>query len=79
LQIVTQSTLAVGQRLLKLRKDLCPTALVFGTFVAAQVGLELTGFAPHQKAGQQSKDEPYDQGKRDFCHDLSFDYGYIQP
>jgi hypothetical protein len=48
---------------------------VLGAFVGAQVSLELAGFAPHQKAGQQSKDEPYDQGKRDFCHDLAFDYG----
>ena len=51
--------------------------LVFSLLLAAKGGLELAVFTAHQKTYQNSKDEPDEQGKSDFWHDISFDLGYI--
>jgi hypothetical protein len=50
---------------------------VFSLVLAAKGRLELAVFTAHQKTYQNPKDEPDEQGKSDFWHDISFDLGYI--
>jgi len=50
---------------------------MFSARVVTKTGLEPAKFTAHQITHQQTKDEPYNQGKRTFWHDFFFVLGCI--